>query len=44
MQTANNVLKWSFVISGMTSFMLLGGIFATWLMIQMLVLLTGISA
>lgn len=44
MQTANNVLKWSVVLSGMTGMMILGGIFTTWLMIQLLVVLTGITA
>lgn len=44
MQTViNNVLKWSFFVSGMTGFMLLGSIFATWLLIEMLAVLVGIT-
>lgn len=43
MHTANNVLKWSAFISGMTSLMVLGGIFSIWLMIEVLVLLAGIT-
>lgn len=44
MHTANNILKWSFVVSGATVLVILAGVFATWLMIQLLVLLTGITA
>jgi len=42
-QTVNYVLKWSFAISGMTALMLLGGIFAIWLLIEMLAVLVGIA-
>lgn len=43
MQTVNNVLKWSLVLSGMTGLLLVGGIFATWLLIEMLAVLVGIT-
>ena len=43
MQTVNNVLKWSFMVSGMTGLLLVGGIFATWLLIEMLAVLVGIT-
>lgn len=43
-QTVNNVVKWSFFISSATGLMLLGGAFASWLVIQTLVMLTGITA
>ena len=43
-QTVNNVVKWSFFISSATGLMLLGGVFASWLVIQTLVVLTGITA
>lgn len=44
MQVINNVFKWSFVISGVSGLMFIGGVFASWLVIQTLVLLTGITA
>lgn len=44
MQTINNVFKWSFVISGASGLMLMGGIFASWLAVQTLVVLTGMTA
>ena len=43
-QAVNNVVKWSFFISSATGLMLLGGVFASWLVIQTLVVLTGITA
>ena len=42
-QTVNNVLKWSFMVSGMTGLLLVGGIFSTWLLIEMLAVLVGIT-
>ena len=44
MQTVNNVLKWSLMLSGMTGLLLVGGIFTTWLLIEMLAMLVGITA
>ena len=44
MQTVNNVLKWSFFISGMSGVMLLSGVFAIWLAIETLVVLIDITA
>lgn len=44
MHTVNNVIKWSFAISGMTVLTLLGTIFAIWLLIEMLVVLIGITS
>ena len=43
-QTANNVLKWSFAISGMVVLAGLGGVFALWLLIELLAVLIGMSA
>ena len=43
-QAVNNVLKWSFLVSGMTGLLLVGGIFATWLLIEILAVLAGITA
>ena len=43
MQTVNNVLKWSFMVSGITGLLLVGGIFATWILIEMLAVLVGIT-
>lgn len=40
----NNVFKWSCVISSMTGLTLLSGIFASWLVIEILVVLVGIDA
>ena len=44
MQTVNNVFKWSFYLSGMTGLVILAGIFASWLSIEMLVVLVDITA
>jgi len=44
MQTVNNVLKWSFLVSGMSGIMLISGVFAIWLAIEMLVVLIDITA
>jgi len=44
MQTMNNVVKWSCFISGMTGWTLLNGIFVSWLVIEILVVLVGINA
>jgi hypothetical protein len=44
MQTVNNVLKWSFLVSGMSGLLLAGSVFATWLLIEMLAVLVGITA
>ena len=44
MQTVNEVVKWSFFVSSMTSMMLLGGIFASWFVIEMLVVLIDTTA
>ena len=44
MQTVSSVLQWSFVISGITSVMALSGVFASWFLIQLLVVLTGVTA
>jgi len=44
MQTVNNVFKWSFYLSSMTGMMILGSIFASWFVIEMLVVLVGITA
>lgn len=44
MHTVNNVLKWSCVVSGMTVLTILGGIFALWLLIEMLVVLIGVTS
>ena len=39
----NNVVKWSLFITGMAGLAALTGVFVTWLMIELLVLLTGIT-
>ena len=44
MQTVNNVIKWSFVFSSMSGLMILTGVFAIWLAIEMLVVLIDITA
>ena len=44
MQTMNNVVKWSCFIGGMTGWTLLNGIFVSWLVIEILVVLVGINA
>lgn len=44
MKTNNNALKWSAVLGGVTGFLVLGSIFAAWFTVQMLVLLTGLTA
>jgi hypothetical protein len=40
----NNILKWTFFISGMSGLMLLSGVFAAWLLIEALVVLIDITA
>ncbi len=44
MQSVNNVLKWSFLVSSMSGIMLMTGVFAIWLAIEMLVVLIDITA
>jgi hypothetical protein len=44
MQITNNILKWSFVLSSASGLLFLGSVFASWLIIQILVVLTGIAA
>jgi len=44
MQTISSVLLWSLVISGITGLIALSGFFASWLLIQLLVVLTGVAA
>lgn len=44
MQTVENVVKWSFYVSGMTGLVILAGIFASWLSIELLVVLVDITA
>ena len=44
MQTLNNVFKWSFYISSMTGLTILAGIAASWLAIELLVVLVDITA
>jgi hypothetical protein len=43
MQNVNNVLKWSFMVSSMTGLLLMESIFSTWLLIEMLAVLVGIT-
>ena len=43
MQTVNNVLKWSVALCGMTVLVLVGAVVALWLLIEMLVVLVGMS-
>ena len=43
MQTVNNVFKWSFYLSGMTGMTILVSIVASWLAIELLVVLVGIT-
>mgnify|MGYP001823365527 CR=1 FL=1 len=43
MQAVNNVLKWSLMLSGMTGLLLVGGIVATWLLIEILAVVEGIT-
>ncbi len=43
MQTMNNIFQWSCFISGMTGLTLLSGIFASWLVIEILVVLVGMN-
>jgi len=44
MQAATSVLRWSFYISSMTGLMIMSAIFASWGIIEMLVVLVDISA
>lgn len=39
MHTVNNIFKWSFYLSGISAFIVLGSIFAFWLMIEVLTFL-----
>ena len=42
MQTVNNVFKWSVAISGTAVILMAAGVFALWLLIEMLAVLVGI--
>ena len=44
MQTLNNVFNWSCFISGVTGLMLMGAVFASWLLIEVLVVLVDVTA
>jgi len=44
MQTVNNVVRWSFLISGVSGFMLLSVAAVSWLLVEILVVLVGITA
>ena len=44
MQAVNNVFKWSFYLSGMTGLTILLSIVTSWLAIELLVVLVGITA
>jgi len=44
MQAVNNLFKWSFYISSATGLMIFGAIFASWLIVEILVILVGITA
>ena len=44
MQTMNKLMKWSAIISGMSGLMVLGVIFSTWLVIEMMALMVGITS
>jgi hypothetical protein len=43
MHALNNVYKWSFIISATTVLVLSESVLMTWLLIEMLVLLAGVS-
>ena len=43
-QTANHVFKWSIMISSVVVLASLGGVFALWLLIELLALLVGLFA
>ena len=43
-QALNHVIKWSVAISGITLIAITAGVFALWLLIEMLSLLVGLSA
>jgi len=44
MQAVNSIFKWSFYISSATGFMIIGGIVTSWLMVEILVILVGMTA
>lgn len=44
MQTMNSMLKWSLAISGVTAIAVPGGMFALWLLIEVLALLVGLES
>ena len=44
MHTMNSMLKWSLAISGVTVIAVLGGMFALWLLIEVLALLVGLES
>ena len=43
MQILNSMLKWSLAVSGMTMMAVLGGMFALWLLIEILAWLVGLD-
>jgi hypothetical protein len=43
MQTANNLFKWSFYISGVAGMIIIGGIVSIWLAIEVLAVLAGMT-
>lgn len=44
MHTINNVIKWSFVTSAVLALLVVGGLFAIWFTVEVLVFLVNISA
>ena len=44
MQTVNNVFKWSCFIGGITGYMVLSGVVASWFLIEVLVVLVDVTA
>lgn len=44
METMNKLMKWSAIIGGMSGLMVLGVIFSTWLVIEMMALMVGITS
>lgn len=44
MQTVNNVFNWSCFISGVTGLMLFGAVAASWMVVEVLVVLVDITA
>ena len=44
MQTANNVFNWSCFISGVTGLMVFGAVAASWMVVEVLVVLVDVTA